>query len=445
MDGVTDIDTGSNGTIHFEPNLDSVGEIRVLTAGYQAEYGRSASGTISIVTKGGGQRFRGSLFWTMRREYFNANTFFNNRAGSQINKSSGLLVPVTPKPKYRYDIYGFSASGPVFIPKLFNTDKRRVFFMVSQEWTKQLPSTSTVNANVPTAAIRQGDFSASYNNSGKVVPVINPTTGVQFPGNKILTPADPTGLAMINFMPLPNRCDDLNNLAVCNWTEIPADYANAGTKYGRNYRYIASGPHPRKNTMARFDGYLTSKLNAYYRWGNDFDDTEASWGVELLTPSQNNAWLPYTEKHPNPGHGHAVGITYTISPTMVNEFLFGKSWNGWEWYVKYEDQLDRAQMNNPPHWYDDNDPQLNDIANRPGGNGPGHWNYAKYVPQMSFGGNSMTQTGFSTEPALHQLERHLQFQRQREHGEGEAQPEGRLLLRADRQDAAAGRQLSRKL
>ena len=78
-------------------------------------------GTINIVTKGGGQRFRGSLWWTMRREYFNANTFDNNRAGSQINKTTGLLERVTPKPKYRYDIYGFSASGPVFIPKLFNT------------------------------------------------------------------------------------------------------------------------------------------------------------------------------------------------------------------------------------------------------------------------------------------------------------------------------------
>jgi hypothetical protein len=392
VDGITDLDTGSNGTIHFEPNMDSVGEIRVLTSGYQAEYGRNASGTISIVTKGGGQRFRGSLWWTLRREYFNANTFDDNRQGSQINKTSGLLERVKAKPKYRYDVYGFSASGPVFIPKLFNTEKKRVFFMVSQEWTKQLPSSSTTNANMPTAQQRMGDFSASYNTSGKVVPVINPSTGVQFAGNKIDTPADPTGLAMINYMPLPNRCDDLNNLSVCNWTELAVDYASNSTKYGRNYRVISGGPHPRKNTMARFDGYLTSKLNAYYRWGNDFDDMEDRFNFERWTPSE-NAWIAYREKHPNPGHGHAVGITYTISPTVVNEFLFGKSWNGWEWYVKYEDALDRSRMNNPPHWYSDSNPQFDDIATRPGGNGPGHWNFAKYVPQVGFGGNSLTQTG----------------------------------------------------
>jgi hypothetical protein len=444
VDGITDMDTGSNGTIHFEPNLDSIGEIRVLTSGYQAEYGRNASGTISIVTKGGGQRFRGSLWWTLRREYFNANTFFGNRDGSQINKYTGMLERVTPKPKYRYDIYGFSASGPVFIPKLFNTEKKRVFFMVSQEWTKQLPSVSTITGNMPTAAQRLGDFSASYNTSGKVVPVIDPTTGLQFAGNKINRPADPTGLAMINFLPLPNRCDDLNNLAVCNWTELPIDYASNSTKYGRNYRLIMGGPHPRKNTMARFDGYLTSRLNAYYRWGNDFDDMETSFGYELWTPSQ-NAWLPYTEKHPNPGHGHAVGITYTISPTMVNEFLFGKSWNGWEWYVTNEDQLDRARMNNPPHWYSDTDPQFDDISTRPGGNGPGHWNYAKYVPGISFGGNSQTQTGFSNArpytnmndiysfsdnvskvTGKHSLKAGLYYERT---GKSEQQPEGSPLYR----------------
>jgi hypothetical protein len=35
-------------------------------------------------------------------------------------------------------------------------------------------------------------------------------------------------------------------------------------------------------------------------------------------------FAPFAPDHPNPGHGYAVGITYTISPTLVNEFTFGK-------------------------------------------------------------------------------------------------------------------------
>ena len=66
VDGIVDLDTGSNQTTHFEPNIDSIAEIRVLTTNFQAEYGRNASGTISVITKGGGQEFHGSAWATKR-------------------------------------------------------------------------------------------------------------------------------------------------------------------------------------------------------------------------------------------------------------------------------------------------------------------------------------------------------------------------------------------
>src|SRR5262249_36406113 len=71
VDGVTNLDTGSNGTSHFEPNIDSIAEMRVLTSNYQAEYGRNSGGVISIVTKGGGQEFHGSAWVNKRHEMFN--------------------------------------------------------------------------------------------------------------------------------------------------------------------------------------------------------------------------------------------------------------------------------------------------------------------------------------------------------------------------------------
>ena len=44
VDGVTDVDTGSNGSLHYEPNMDSIAEVKVLISNYQAEYGRSGAG-----------------------------------------------------------------------------------------------------------------------------------------------------------------------------------------------------------------------------------------------------------------------------------------------------------------------------------------------------------------------------------------------------------------
>jgi len=376
VDGVADMDTGSNGTVHYEPNMDSIGEIRVLTSNYQAEYGRQASGTISVVTKSGTRDFHGTGYWNKRHEQFNAKNFFDNRNN----------IPKTP---YRYDVYGYTIGGPAYIPKLFNKEKRLLFFFFSQEYTKQLPVATTTYARVPTLEERKGDFSKSYNNNGQLLIVRDPVTRVQFPGNKIPSSyaPDPVGLAILNFFPEPNRCD-VNPIAGC-WEET-----DSSQTYRRNYRYTSTGPHPRRNDVLRFDGYPIQKLNLSYRWANDFDDMDGSYNMQFYVPSE-KAWLPYTEKHPNPGHGHVVSATYSISRTLVNEFIYGQSWNSWDYYIKYEDQLARDRMNNPPHWFDENDPVFSVTGNRPGGNGEGNLYHALYIPAVSFGAPSATQTGFS--------------------------------------------------
>jgi hypothetical protein len=110
VDGVVDLDSGSYQTTHYEPNMDAIAEVRVLTAGYQAEYGRASGGTISLVTKGGGRDFHGSAWAIKRHEMFNANSWQNNR--DNIKK--------TP---YRFFIAGFTVSGPAYIPKVFNKSK----------------------------------------------------------------------------------------------------------------------------------------------------------------------------------------------------------------------------------------------------------------------------------------------------------------------------------
>ena len=54
VDGITDIDTGCSSCFaHFEPNIDAIAEIKVLTSNYQAEFGRNAGGAITVITKSG--------------------------------------------------------------------------------------------------------------------------------------------------------------------------------------------------------------------------------------------------------------------------------------------------------------------------------------------------------------------------------------------------------
>ncbi|NDD65219.1 MAG: TonB-dependent receptor, partial [Acidobacteria bacterium] len=72
-DGAVGIRTRSNGTSIGTADLDSTQEIQVLTANYNAEYGRSSGGQIRIVTRSGGQQFHGSLYEYLRNSAFNSN------------------------------------------------------------------------------------------------------------------------------------------------------------------------------------------------------------------------------------------------------------------------------------------------------------------------------------------------------------------------------------
>ncbi len=85
IDGVNNTDGGSNITLLTTPTIDSIQEFKVLTSNYTAEIGRSGGGTVTLVTKGGGNNFHGSLYEFARNDRFNANTFFNDLAGTPRN------------------------------------------------------------------------------------------------------------------------------------------------------------------------------------------------------------------------------------------------------------------------------------------------------------------------------------------------------------------------
>ncbi len=369
VDGIVDLDTGSNGTTHYEPNMDAISEIKVLTSNYQAEYGRGASGQISVITKGGSQTFHGTAFVTKRHEMFNAKNYFENFNNQQ-------------KSKYRYFVDGFGIGGPVYLPKLFNKDKRRLFFFFSQEYTKQKPATQRTYSYMPTALERQGDFSQSNDQNGKLIPIYDQVTRVPYAGNVIpQNQQNAAGLAMLNFLPLPNRCDLAKN-ANGNGCFTEGD-ATQLTR--RNYLAEFFEVHPRRNDVVRLDGFVTTKLNLWARYVNDYDFDQTSGNMELLNADKK--WVPYSEDHPNPGHGYGAGLTYTISPAIVNEFNFGKSWNSWDYYPHDPSQLDRTKMANPPHWFNEKDPSFNNTGVRPT-LAPGDQNFSIYVPAIAFGGGS---------------------------------------------------------
>ena len=316
VDGVTDMDTGSNSTLHYEPNADAVQEMKVLGSNYQAEFGRNSGGTINVITKNGTQDFHGSMVWNHRNEGFNANQWENDRNGrnATTGRPNSYISP------YRFNVETYTIGGPIYIPHHFNSAKNKLFFFWSQEYTGQFVAGGSQTKYTPTALERQGDFSQTLQNNGTLFTIVDPTNAnAPFPGNKVPTARiTPVGQAMLNFFPLPNIVGVGSQANIVNYFES------------------ASATHPRRNDVLRVDFNPTSKLSTYFRYINDHDDMTALY-VGVQFSSDVGGTLGQTGMapidHPNPGHGYSGTATYSITPTLVNEFTVGESWNTWSYYT----------------------------------------------------------------------------------------------------------------
>ncbi|MGH9845839.1 MAG: carboxypeptidase regulatory-like domain-containing protein, partial [Blastocatellia bacterium] len=195
LDGVALNAIGNNYNMVVGISQDAVAEVKVLLSNYQAEYGRMSGANIQLVTKSGTKQFHGLGSYFKRHEQFNANNFFNN----QLNQ---------PKPRYRFNTWNYNIGGPVYLPKLFNRNKDKLFFFWSQEYWPQRVSRPLSQLTVPTDLERQGDFSQSLDLNGRPRVIRDPTTGQAFPGNRI--PANrinPNGQALLKFFPAANFPD----------------------------------------------------------------------------------------------------------------------------------------------------------------------------------------------------------------------------------------------
>src|SRR2546425_1763378 len=105
VDGLNASEPSGSNKISMTTNQDAISEVKVLRNNYAAEDGNNGGAIINILSKGGASDYRGSAYYFLRNEAFNATPFFTNKAGLK-------------KPLYRHNIWGFNLSGPIRVPKL---------------------------------------------------------------------------------------------------------------------------------------------------------------------------------------------------------------------------------------------------------------------------------------------------------------------------------------
>ncbi len=237
VDGTENDEVQQGVSVHM-PTLDSVQQVNVTTANYDASQGRAGGTVLNTITKRGTNGLHGSLF------EFNANSFF--RARNYFNPKG------FPQDRYNSNLLGGTIGGP-FV-------KDHVFFFGSWE-SDYLRSQSPFVGTVPTADLLQGNFS---NVPGATI--YNPLSGsangtgrTQFPGNIIPGGAiSPTARALLPYFPTANEPGYIDN-------------------------YLTSVPY--RNDNLRFEGRIDDRFNdrtgmyLRYSYGNAYVNQNSPYGV----------------------------------------------------------------------------------------------------------------------------------------------------------------------
>jgi hypothetical protein len=184
--------------VHANPDM--VQEFKVETNAYSAEHGRAAGGVYNVVTKSGTNELHGTVYEFFRDTSLNANDWFANRGGQE-------------RAPFRFNQFGGTVGGPVFIPKFYD-GRNRTFFFQSVELVRFSQGVS-FTGTLPTEQQKAGDFSNTRNASGALTLVYDPDSLTAAPGGGFRrTPfadnivpqgrVNPVGANIVSYIPNPN-------------------------------------------------------------------------------------------------------------------------------------------------------------------------------------------------------------------------------------------------
>jgi len=225
----TDNQGFSNQTV--QPSPDAMGEFKVVTDNYSAEYGRVIGAVVNATTRSGTNQFHANAWEYIRNTDLNA-------IGPFLPPKNALTGQYQ-KPVYQQNQFGATFGGPLKMP--FLHDKQ--FFFVDYEG-RRLVMRSLATATIPDANQRQGLFA---------FPVMNPYTGQVYPVNpatgfaQIPTAQNPLAILVMQNMPSPN---------------LPGAVAGSSG----NYVSLPRGSLEDNKGDARYDVYLNPKTSGFFRF-----------------------------------------------------------------------------------------------------------------------------------------------------------------------------------
>lgn len=286
VDGVGNMDGGSNGSLINNVSPDFMQEVKIQTSNFSAEYGRSTGASFNLVTKNGTDMFHGGAFETFRNDALDARNFF---APNQT--------------ELRYNDFGWNVGGPI--------KKGKIFFFAGEEWKRLRQQANPTRVSIPSLAELQGDFSAFLTLSKPTI-IYNPGTKTPYAGNIIpASQLTSDGKAIANvYKTVIGEAATYSNIGVSN-NAIASNNATFENPNPLNYR----------EDIGRLDYVINEKHRLFGRWVDDYNTIYLADGP--------GGSLPITPENRNrPGKSFLLSETWLVNPTIINEAHLGSSWNG---------------------------------------------------------------------------------------------------------------------
>lgn len=298
-----------------QASVDSIQEFAIQTSNYSAEFGLAGGGVFNLTMKSGTNQLHGTVYDYFVNEFLNAGTPFTN-------DGNGNLL----RPRQRRNDFGFTAGGPVYIPKLFD-GRNKAFFFFGYEQYRETTVNNATSTTLPTLAYRAGDFGAALTNRlvttdglGRKVfenQVFDPLTdrveadGLRyrdaFPGNVVpMTRMDAVARRVQALIPLPTTTGLVNN-------------------------YVRTFANPKSTTIPSVKGdyQLSSNAKLSGFWSFNSQDNP---NVNIL-PDPIRGGLPSLLR----SHTVRLNFDQTLTPTVLLHFGGGLlGLHNWQPHKRYD-------------------------------------------------------------------------------------------------------------
>ncbi len=288
VDGGSVQKTGlSRAMAEMAPMVDALEEFKVITNNYAAEYGRTAGGVFTAVTKSGTNQFHGNAFEFLRNDALDARNFF-----------------AKTKAPLRFNQFGGTLGGPI--------QKDRTHFFIAYEATRTVTGRPII-LTVPTQDQRDGVFTGLVDNRGRSISLYDPNTTRPDPADptkkvrdpfkdNLIPPSlfDPVGSAAASYYPLPNQ---------------------AGTRAGGNNFNLNLAPSRAQNhTTVRLDHTISDRDKVFGRYLAQHNNTPQE--SAFPEPAASGLGGLASRNVNNLAHTAMASWMHSFSPSWINDLKF---------------------------------------------------------------------------------------------------------------------------